>query len=246
MSDAPSTSATPDRATLLEPFAEGLWTVTRKQRFLGLETGTRMTVARLEGGGLFVHAPVALDEPTRRAIDELGEVRAVVAPSLFHHLYVGQWMQAYPKATFAPCPGLREKRADLSWGPTLGDAPHEAWASTLDQAPFTARFEREVVFYHRATKTFVCADALIHLSTHESLATRVVAGLMRNTGPGKGWVERFAVRDHGLGRAQVERILSWDIEGLVLAHGALVPRGGHAAILDAYRWLGPRLASRGA
>ena len=39
-------------------------------------------------------------------------LRAVVAPSLFHHLYVGEWMKAYPVATFSPCPGLREKGPD--------------------------------------------------------------------------------------------------------------------------------------
>lgn len=222
---------------MLEPFAKDLWTATRPLRFWGVETGTRMTVVRLAEGGLFVHSPVALDAETRRAVDALGPVRAVVAPSLFHHLYAGEWMEAYPDASFHPCPGLERRRPHLRWGTVLGEEPHAAWSTDLDQAPFTARFEREVVFFHRATRTLVCADALLDLSRHPSRLTRFVALLMANRAPGKGYLERVAVRDRALARRQVERILAWDIEGIVLAHGGLVHTGGRETVRDAYAWL---------
>jgi len=67
---------------MLEPIADNLWTVTREQRFWGLETGTRMNVVRLADGSLFVHCPVALDAETRREVDALGPVRAIVSSSL--------------------------------------------------------------------------------------------------------------------------------------------------------------------
>lgn len=221
----------------LAPFADGVWITERPQRFWGVETGTRMTLVRLHGDGLFVHCPVALDDATRRSVDALGEVRAVVAPSLFHHLYVGEWMRAYPRAAFHPCPGLREKRPDLEWGEVLGSAALAPWAGDLEQAELTARFEREVVFFHPVTRTMICADALLNLSTHPSRVTRLVALAMANTAPGKGWVERFAVTDWALGRRQIDRILEWDVDGLVLAHGAPVRAGGRAAIERAYAWL---------
>jgi len=222
---------------MFDTLADGLWTTTRAQRFWGLETGTRMNVVRLADGGLFVHCPVALDAETRAAVDALGEVRAVVSSSLFHHLYAGDWMRAYPKARFFPCPGLPKKRPDLSWGPVLGDGPDALWADTLDQAPMTARFEREVVFFHRASRTMLCADALLNLSYHPSRMTRIAAFLMQNTGPGKGYLERIAVTDWKLGRRQVDRLLDWDIDRIVLAHGALVARDGREVLRDAYRWL---------
>jgi hypothetical protein len=52
-------------AAMLDRIADDVWTTERSQRFWGIETGTRMTVVRLGGGGLFIHCPVALDEPTR-------------------------------------------------------------------------------------------------------------------------------------------------------------------------------------
>jgi len=221
----------------LEMFTEDVWTAARPQKFWGIETGTRMTVVRLSGGGLLVHCPVALDEATRREVDALGTVRAVVAPSLFHHLYVGPWMAAYPRASFWACPGLERKRSDLAWTGVLGDTPGGDWSEDVDQASFTARFEHEVVFFHKKSRTLVCADALLNLSTHPSLATRGVAFLMGNSGPGKGYLERVAVRDYRLGRRQVDRILEWDIDRVVLAHGAMLHGGGRDAVREAYRWL---------
>jgi hypothetical protein len=222
---------------MLEPFVDNVWTVTRSQRFWGLETGTRMTVVRLGDGGLFVHCPVALDAETRRAVDELGPVRAVVAASLYHHLYVGQWMEAYPEAEFWACPGLEKKRADLRWTGVLGEGPESVWAADVGQAALWARFEHEVVFFHDKTRTMICADALLNLIKHPSPVTRATALLMMNTAPGKGYLERVAVRDRKLCRRQIDHILEWDIDGIVLAHGGLVQHGGREAVRVAYKWV---------
>jgi len=217
--------------------ADDIWTTERPQRFWGVETGTRTTVVRLSGGGLFVHCPAGLDDDMRAGVDALGEVRAVVASSLFHHLYVGDWMKAYPGALFCACPGLEKKRPDLAFGHVLGDEPHPLWAGDLAQVFFSARFEKEVVFHHPRTRTMICADALLNLRRHPSRLTRLVALFMLNTAPGKGWMERFAVKDWSLGRREVDRMLAWDIERIVLAHGTLVERDGARALREAYAWL---------
>lgn len=223
---------------MLVPFAENIWTAARPQRFWGLETGTRMTVVRLSSGALVVHAPVALDAQTRREVEALGEVRAVVAPSLFHHLYAGQWAAAFPDAELCACPRLDKKRSDLPWSKVLSNEPHPLWASDLDQVYFSARFEHEVVLFDRRSRTMICADALLNLSTHPSRVTRFVARLMGNTAPGKGYLERIAVQRWARGRREVARMLEWDIEGIVLAHGAVVERGGREVLRRAYAWLG--------
>jgi hypothetical protein len=94
-----------------------------------------------------------------------------------------------------------------------------------------------VVFLHRRSRTMVCADAMLNLWHHPSPVTRAAALLMGNLGPGRGYLERVAVRDWALGRKQVDRILEWDFAGVVLAHGAIVARDGRAALRDAYDWL---------
>lgn len=221
----------------LTAWSDGVWTDTRKAKFFGVETGTRMTIVRLAAGGLFVHSPVPLDEATRAEVDALGEVRAVVAPSIFHHLSVGQWMAAYPKAVFAACPGLEWKRPDLAFTCVLGDEPHEIWANDLHQVYFSARRENEIDFVHPKTKTLIVTDALLNLSTHTERSTRFVARLMGNRAPGMGWMEPLMVRDRRVARRQVDRILAWDFDKIILAHGAPLPHGGPEIVRDAYAWL---------
>ncbi|NUO54469.1 MAG: DUF4336 domain-containing protein [Polyangiaceae bacterium] len=222
---------------MLRPWAPDVWTDEREAKFFGVETGTRMTVVRLTSGGLFILSPVKLDDETRRAIDALGEVRAVVAPSLFHHLSVAEWMAAYPKAFFGACPGLEWKRTDLAFSSVVADEPHPIYKGDLEQVYFSARRENELDFFHAPSKTLIVTDALLNLSTHARKSTRFIAKLMQNSAPGLGWMEPLMVRDRKLARRQVDRMLEWDFDRVILAHGQMVEGGGRRVLEHAYAWL---------
>jgi hypothetical protein len=223
---------------MLESIADGVWVEARPLRFFGVETGTRMTVVRLADGGLFVHSPIPLDGGTREAVDALGKVKAVVAPSLFHHLSVGEWMRAYPGAVFCACPGLEHKRRDLDWQRVLGDEPEPEWRGDLEQVFFGARsLENEVVFFHPRTRTLICADAVFNLADHPSLFTRLVVRAIGHWKPGATLLERVLIRDRGAARAQVDRMLAWKPERIVLAHGDIIETGGCDVLRRAYDWL---------
>jgi hypothetical protein len=222
----------------VEQLAKDLWTRTRPLRFLGVETGTRMTIARLADGGLFVHSPGPLDDVAREAVAELGPPRAIVAPSLFHHLWAGEWKRAYPDALLCACPGLAKKRSDLPWDRLLGDTPDPVWRSDLDQVHFSARtMEDEVVFFHRASRSLVCCDAVFNLSRHPSGFTRLVAALLAHREPGATWLERLMIRDREAAREQIGRMLAWDAERIVLSHGEMVASDGREVLRRAYAWL---------
>ena len=47
---------------MLEQLADGLYTERISHRFLGMNFGARMTVLRLEGGELWLHSPIPLDD----------------------------------------------------------------------------------------------------------------------------------------------------------------------------------------
>jgi hypothetical protein len=223
---------------MLEPIDDGLWAEARCLRFAGVETGTRMTIVRLQDGGLFIHSPVSLTTGTREAVDALGSVKAVVAPSRFHHLYVGEWIQAYPAAVVCACPGLARKRPDLSWHRVLGDEPEAEWRGEIEQVFFAARsLENEVVFFHRPSRTLICADLVFNLANHPSRLTRLVARLIGNRAPGATLLERVLIRDRPAARGQVDRMLAWNADRIVLAHGDIIETGGHEVLRRAYAWL---------
>jgi len=223
---------------MLQHIATNLWVEARKLRFWGLETGTRMSVVRLSNGSLFVHSPVELDNDTRSEVEKLGSVRVVIAPSRMHHLYIGEWMDAYPEARAFCCPTLEKKRSDIAWHAVLGDEPEPEWRGEIDQVFFGARsLENEVVFHHRQSRTLLCADAVFNLADHDSPLTRIVAVLMGGRKPGATWLERALIRDRRAAREQIDRMLAWDFDRIVLAHGDIIEAGGRDVLRNAYAWL---------
>jgi Domain of unknown function (DUF4336) len=225
-------------ARMLQSFALNVWLVARPLRFLGLETGTRMTVVKLRSGELIIHSPVALDPELGQAIDALGPVGAIVAPCLFHHLYAGEWAAAYPRARLLGCPGLARKRPELGWTAELTDGPEPAFGGELDQVQFSAcKLVNEVVLFHAATQTIICSDFMFNLARHPSALTRGIARVLGNRNPGPTLIERALIRDHRAARAQVDRIVGWGADRIVLAHGDLVESDATACIQHAYRWL---------
>lgn len=216
-----------------------LWVTERPQRFFGIEMGTRMTVARLADGGLFVHSPVRLDAETRAALDALGPVRAVVAPNRYHHLYVGDYVTAYPAARIYAAPGLPEKRRDLEFHEVLGDAAPALWAGQIDQLIFRALAPlNDVLFCHRASHTLIATDLVFNMQRTESFATWLLFwldGAYQQFGPTRLW--RLLTRDRAAAGAAMERILSWDFDRVIMAHGDVLETGGHAAMRAAFAWL---------
>ncbi|WAS95583.1 DUF4336 domain-containing protein [Nannocystis punicea] len=221
----------------LRSLADELWVHERRLRFLGVETGARMTIVRLRDG-LFVHSPAPLAAELRAEVDALGSVRAIVAPSLFHHLGLRSWIDAYPHAVTGACPGLGRKRPDIRFDRVLGDRPEPEWAGELDQVFFEARaLENEVVFHHRASRTLICADIVFNLGAHPSWFTRLVALVMAARRPGATWLERLMIRDRAGAREQIGRMLAWDFDRIVLSHGPMVETGGREVLRRAYAWL---------
>jgi hypothetical protein len=115
----PCRGAGPVSTTLESPLvhnlAPELWVVDRPLRLpvVKAEIGTRMTIVRLRDRGLFLHSPVKLELNLRQALYQLGEVRAIAAPNRVHHLFVADYLAAYPQAKSYAAPGLESKRRDL-------------------------------------------------------------------------------------------------------------------------------------
>ena len=218
-----------------------LWTCQMPLRLFGVELGTRMSVFRLsdEGGGLWLHSPIALDRPLREELNALGRVRFVVCPNVGHHMFAGEYFGAYPDASFYAAPGLPEKRPDLPFNAVLGDVPELGWAKDLDQALFRGnQMVREVVFCHQESRTLIVTDLVQTADSGGPLLTRLVKRLTGNyKRPGLPLPFRFGFRDKAAARASVERILSWDFDRIVLCHGPIVESGGKAVFREAYSFL---------
>jgi hypothetical protein len=223
----------------LRPLAHDLWVAERPQRFYGLEVGTRMTVIRLADGSLLLHSPVALDAALRRALDALGRVRFAVAPNRVHHLYAGKVAESYPEARLWVGPGLEKKRPDLVFEGVLGDEAPAEWRGQVDQVFFRGRpYENEVVFCHRASRTLILCDLAFNFGASAAAPTRWLMRLIRSYGRfGPSKLDPLLIRDRRAARESLLRILGWDFDRVVVAHGDVLASGGRAALREGYAWL---------
>ena len=88
------------KKTLVELNA-GLWAIEDHASIPGgAKLPVRASVISLGDGTLAIHSPVAMDESTAAAVERLGTVRHIIAPSALHHIYVGPTLKRFRKRSF--------------------------------------------------------------------------------------------------------------------------------------------------
>lgn len=228
---------------MLQEFANQIWIAGGNTvKVAGFAYETRMAVIRLPGRALFIWSPVALDPALRAAVDELGTVRHIVAPNSLHHLFLSEWIAAYPEAQVHAAPGLRKKRADIAFHHDLDDTPAPDWAGDIDQVVVGGNLiTAEVVFFHWPSKTTLFTD-LIQQFPHDGFRgwRRLLArlDLMTEDRPTVPRKFRLAFVNRTSARTALRHIRSWPAENLLMAHGNPIEQDGQAAIEHAFRWLG--------
>ncbi|MEM1252770.1 MAG: DUF4336 domain-containing protein [Cyanobacteria bacterium P01_H01_bin.21] len=223
---------------------DNLWVARQPLRFLGLEIGTRMTVVRLSDGELVLISPIMLEEPDRQDLNNLGIVRHIVAPNLFHHLYVKQLQTKYPRAVTWGVDGLANKCPELkidklvnqagSFGNDLDYWPFQGFASILPQG---IAFANETVFFHRSSRTLIVTDTAFNFDQTYSLSTRLALralGSYNSLRPTR--LEKWGTRDKEAVADSVRRVLAWDFDRVIPAHGSIVETGGKDAFKAGYEW----------
>jgi hypothetical protein len=224
---------------MLYAIADSLWVAEQLLRYLGVALTTRMTIIRLAGGVLMVHSPIHLTQELLFDTASIGSVRFIVAPNRFHHLFVPDWHRAYPNAQTFCAPGLDTKRADLKFTATLGDDPPAAWADEVDQAFMRAfRPLNEIVFFHRKTRTVIFTDLLFNIMGHDSPYARFLLRLDGAFhGPAIPRSFKLLLRSRRSECAAfLQRILSWDLDRAILAHGNIIESGAKAVIERAWQF----------
>jgi hypothetical protein len=225
-------------APTLERLDNGLWVAAGPLSFVGLRLGTRMTVVRLASGDLWVHSPIPPSSELRAAVDALGPVRHIVAPSLFHHLSAGHWQAIYPDAALYGPAALAKKRKDLKLTVSLEEAGGASWAAELQPLHVDGCLLDETVFVHRGARTLISADITENFTTSPHFFTRLY--LKASGIHGKiGWsrLMRIVYRDRAAARRSIDSLLAHDFDRIVIAHGDVIPADGKAALRTTFEFL---------
>lgn len=223
---------------MLEKHADGLFSLAAPGSMMGLQLGTRMTVVQLKNGGVLLHSPVPLTDAVVAEIQALGPVQHIIAPNLFHHLHAGTAKNRFPEAQLHAPEALKKKRPDLTIDHVLSEKAHPDWEGQLLPITVQGCMLGETVLFHPASRSLVSADLLENFITSDHWWTR---WYLKATGihgkPGLSRVLYFTYQDKKRARESLDRILEWDFDRVVLAHGNVLETGGVKTIRETYEWL---------
>ena len=209
--------------------------------FFGFPYPTRMVVVQLSDGSLWVWSPVALSQDLADAVNALGPVRYIVSPNKLHHLFLREWIDHWPDARLYAPPGLARKKSNLHFYAQLGDVPDPSWRRDIDQVIFRGSFAvTEVTFFHRQSRTAIVGDLIqrfpdTHYSGWKRLVIRLGGIAGENGGTPRDWRASFLRR--GPAKAALRKVLAWNPERLVIAHGLCAHNGARKIVAAALDWI---------
>jgi len=213
---------------VLERFAGNVWLAEGDLvDFHGFPYPTRSVVVRLPPDHLWVWSPIQLTSALKVAIDQQGVVRHLISPNKIHHLFLADWHAAYPDAHLWGPKSTIGKKSDLDFQEPLGDTPPTEWGGAFDQAWFNgSRVMDEIVFFHHASRTAILADLSENFSDDFLRANwrtwqRWIANIWGIV-EGRGYTPlewRLTFFDRRATRRARDRVLAWNAERVIMAHG---------------------------
>jgi hypothetical protein len=174
------------RQTIRREIVPGMvWSFEQLQGILHVITPIRMTIVKIDGGGLLVYAPIAPTPECRDLIGELeevyGEVKYIILPTasgLEHKIYLGAFARKFPEAAVWIAPHQWSFPVNLpsSWlGLPLGRT--RILSNNPDSRPFGEQFEYailgpidigvgsfvEVALFDRVSQILLLTDTIVSI-----------------------------------------------------------------------------------
>lgn len=225
----------------MQKLADNLWIIDGDTvSFHGFPYSTRMTVIRLADGALWVHSPVGLTETLRSQLASLGPVRWLIAPNHLHHLFLADWIAAYPEARTLGTRQVIEKCPDITFAETLDEHHRPPWANEIDQVLFSgSRLMEEAVFFHRRSRTLIVTDLIEnfppgHFNWWQQPIARLAGILAPHGKTPLDWRLSFNKRS---AQAALTRIKAWAPARIVMAHGEIVDERDNTFLNESFDWL---------
>ncbi|MFN5873290.1 MAG: DUF4336 domain-containing protein [Aphanizomenon sp.] len=171
------------RTICKEVIKDTIWIFDQLQGIFYVVVPIRMTVVKLEKGGLLVYAPVAPTGECVRLLNELiskhGNIKYIILPTISgieHKVFVGPFARRFPTAQVFVAPGQWSFPINLplSWLGLPGKRTH-ILPENSQEAPFAEDFDyailgpidlglgkfAEVAFFHKRSHTVLITDTIV-------------------------------------------------------------------------------------
>ncbi|KAI0646600.1 hypothetical protein C8Q79DRAFT_1010202 [Trametes meyenii] len=233
---------------VIREVAPDVWTFARPFTLLGLfPVGGRSTAIKLASGGVWILASTPLTPETKEKLAELGDVRYIVAGNSFHHLFLKQYKDAYPAAKTIGPENLNLKKVVEGWQLDAVFSDKEpsikfGFEDEIDYCYFSGFSNKDIAFYHKASKTALAADLLMNNPPIEQFSKSPLSPksfLISAMNP-RGWQFRWFVwmkeKDKIAMRRDAKTVYEWDFVRYIPCHGDVIETNAKEAWKSAWNY----------
>jgi len=228
----------------LKPIYEGLWIVDDVMSASGLAMSIRMTVLRLANGDVLLYSPTPYNGALAKAIETIGTVRYLIAPTFAHWTHLAEWQDAYPDAKTWGVPGLRDRsqviHSDVHIDMDLPSVAPPPWRAeiTMDLIAGAGGF-CECYFFHEASRTLLLCDLIQNLRPRKLPPfTRFIAKAFLGTRATTALHVRATLLAGGKEAKQaVAAMVALEPDRVIFAHGDPFEEDAAQRLREAFAWL---------
>ena len=211
---------------------EGVWIVdaTPIRAMNVMVVPLRMTIFKLGNGDLLLYSPTQYRETLRTALEQLGPIKHLVAPSTGHWMFIKDWQQHCPQAKAWAVPELASRKAvrnaGISFDELLGSQPPKEWAGEIEHVMFRGPGYGELDMVHAASGTLVVADTLLEVHAASlpplSRAMATAAGICTPIGRAPAQLRGLLSLNREANAAAARRLVALAPRRVVPAHGDVI------------------------
>jgi hypothetical protein len=226
--------------------ADGVWIVEASPiRVPGMPLPLRMSVLSVSDGSLLLYSPIKYSADLKQALEALGPIRHLIAPSIGHWMFLHDWQQACPHAKTWAVPGLRERRqvraANIRIDEELTERAPDIWAGEIDQVLVHGPVFKEIDLFHRVSRTLLLTDLVLNLEPNQlPRASRLLAqllGILAPHGRAPAYVRGLLHLNRAQASQAAARLVAFDPARVIFAHGNWFERDGAAELRRSLAWL---------
>ncbi len=188
----------------------------------GLVLPIRSSLIRSDLASVLI-SPIKFKEAEVQRIIQQGGVSDIIAPSMLHHLYISAAKRNFKTARLWCTEGLQTKRSDISWDHVVHPANWPFGDFLKMQIIEGMPKVNEIAFFHEASKSLILIDLCFNLQDPRGFASGL---LLRLFGTYKKFnVSGFftmQIKDKVAFRKSLEKILEWNFERILMAHGQII------------------------
>ena len=195
----------------------------------------RSTILRLNNGESIMVSPIDFTEADWAQIKSNLQVRHIVAPCDLHHLFMKSAKKNLKEAKLWATKDLAHKRSDLTWDYEL--LPKNwTMSEEIEIIPVLGGSTHEMMFYHKQAKTLVVTDLIFNLHNRKGFLTWIIQQAFGTWN--KPAISRWfksTLKNKKEFKITAEKLLSLDIETIVMAHGDIIAENAKGVLTNALR-----------